>query len=404
MLALTDLLSLIFTISLLVHIINPATQAYSLAEWYSHGELFMVNAPMSMSVFVVICITIDRFFSICRPIAFKTIHTKRYAWSGIAGSVALSIILWVPVCLIKTPKLIADCDDFDDFHIKGSDLWVACEINAAHSVWYQIYSWVRQTINSFIPIVILIVLNIMIIKQFKIVIQTRQDMRRDSILTVSSSNASGSPEDKTLIVLLISIMISFFVTMLPPGIFNSIFTILEVSDLNAEIFRAVANNLEILNHALNFYLYILLSKPIRRSIKQIVSSKLSRERSTDIQVSTVQQLLDGFCKFNISFISKRDQNDSNAELRNPNKNYGTTAQNPNDSKSNSRSTYLEVISEASTSDAEKRISSQSMQKLGESSENNEGNSIQNDQTPSSNSSFLNKWKLGMTNQSFMNTE
>ena len=272
-LALSDLISLLFTISVLVHILNPLTEVYSTAAWYSYAELYFTNVPMSVSVFLVICITIDRFFCICRPVEFKTIHTRKNAKYGIFGSMITAILIWLPICFIKNPILVTQCEDYKNFEHINRTLWVSCVKKEATTDYYLVYSWIRQIMTAFIPIFVLMILNILIIHQFKIVIKTRENMRRTSVLMVNNPNAVKAAEDKNLIVLLISIMISFFVTMLPPGIFNGIYTLLEISDLDAEIFRAVANNLEILNHSLNFYLYILLSKPIRRCISKYIQSK-----------------------------------------------------------------------------------------------------------------------------------
>lgn len=274
-LAISDLLSLFFSISLLVHLLEEGTRAYSTAAWYSYCEVIFTNGPMCTSTFVIIIITVDRYFSVCRPAQFKTIHTKRNARIGIGLSLALALIAWGPSVALKEPKLYQDCPTTSFEPPGGGKWWVSCmKSEVRDSPWFVGYSWARQAVTIFIPVVVLAVLNSLIVKEF---LRLRRKKKR---MMMGGGQPKDSPaaeqrkkHNQHLIHLLAAVTISFFVTIVPSGIFGALYDENLSTRFKFELFRALANDLEILNHALNFYLYILYSKPIRDAIANTLQSK-----------------------------------------------------------------------------------------------------------------------------------
>ena len=74
-----------------------------------------------------------------------------------------------------------------------------------------------------------------------------------------------SPEERMLVLVLISIILLFVCCTTPAAILSIIFSVSLSNHLGFQVFRAVANNLELLNFALNFYIYCLCSAEIRRA-------------------------------------------------------------------------------------------------------------------------------------------
>nr|XP_053649920.1 probable G-protein coupled receptor B0563.6 isoform X1 [Cherax quadricarinatus]XP_053649928.1 probable G-protein coupled receptor B0563.6 isoform X1 [Cherax quadricarinatus]XP_053649937.1 probable G-protein coupled receptor B0563.6 isoform X1 [Cherax quadricarinatus] len=275
-LAASDLVALLFSVSVFVHIIHEATLVYATAVWYSYLEDFLANVPLSTSVFTVICITIDRFYSICRPTKFSTIHNEKFARKALLGSLILSVIVWLPVCFLKTPVEVDDCESSYFVPPDNRTWWVACMVHdTLTEPLYLVYSWGRQTIVTFIPLVLMIVLNIMTIKEFIRVSKKRKEMKNNSVLSSAAPTLSSATEvthshDRNLIRLLFAVVVTFFITMVPAGVFNAMYSEYLTSDFEYEVFRALANDLEILNHALNFYMYILCSSQIRLTCRALI--------------------------------------------------------------------------------------------------------------------------------------
>ncbi|XP_018016856.1 probable G-protein coupled receptor B0563.6 [Hyalella azteca] len=279
-LAWSDLVSLLFCISFVVHMLQPLTPSYATAFWYAHFEGFCVNVPMTISVLTVVLITIERYFSVCRPTHFKQIHSNKYAKIGFGVSVGIAAVIWLPVCFMKSVREYTDCDSYNFGRPPKSNqtYYVACmERNTLDSVAYMFYSWTRQVIVSFIPIALLIVLNVLIIRRYIQVAKKRHSLRQASPADdeAKKDGAWSTKEDRNLIRMLCAVMISFSITMFPPGIANAIYTEFLSTKLQYEIFRAVANDLEILNHTMNFYLYMLLSKPVRAAVKGYFNKALN---------------------------------------------------------------------------------------------------------------------------------
>nr|XP_045585263.1 probable G-protein coupled receptor B0563.6 [Procambarus clarkii]XP_045585264.1 probable G-protein coupled receptor B0563.6 [Procambarus clarkii]XP_045585265.1 probable G-protein coupled receptor B0563.6 [Procambarus clarkii]XP_045585266.1 probable G-protein coupled receptor B0563.6 [Procambarus clarkii] len=277
-LAASDLIALLCSISVFVHIVQEATRSYTTAVWYSYLENYFVNVPMSTSVFTVVCVTVDRFYSICRPAKFSTIHSPKFAYKALFLTFVVSAVVWLPVCFLKTPVDAGDCES-SYFEPPDDDetWWVACmRYDTLAEPWYLMYSWSRQTIVTFIPIVVITVLNAMTIRSFIRLSKRRKEMIVNSVLGSSSQNASTPGEGKmveesNLVYLLSAVVLTFFITMVPVGIFNAMYTDYLSSAFKYEVFRALANDLEILNHALNFYMYILCSSQIRLTCRTFVS-------------------------------------------------------------------------------------------------------------------------------------
>ena len=72
-----------------------------------------------------------------------------------------------------------------------------------------------------------------------------------------------------LVVVLISIVVLFVCCTTPAAVLSILYTARLNRHLGFQIFRAVANNLELVNFALNFYIYCLCSAEIRRAFVQV---------------------------------------------------------------------------------------------------------------------------------------
>lgn len=79
-------------------------------------------------------------------------------------------------------------------------------------------------------------------------------------------------EQRMLVLVLISIIVLFVCCTTPAAILSILFSVKLDHHLGFQIFRAIANNLELLNFALNFYIYCLCSAEIRRAFVALFKS------------------------------------------------------------------------------------------------------------------------------------
>ena len=95
-------------------------------------------------------------------------------------------------------------------------------------------------------------------------------------------------EQRMLVLVLISIVVLFVCCTTPAAILSVLFSVKLDHHLGFQIFRACANNLELLNFALNFYIYCLCSVEIRRAFvglfKSLFKCCFHRSRSSEVAV------------------------------------------------------------------------------------------------------------------------
>lgn len=151
----------------------------------------------------------------------------------------------------------------------------------ANSSLYTAYSWIRQSVVIFLPAFVLILLNSLTIREFIRVRKIKEQWNgRQELPGQSSVQSPRQPRDDNLVRLLMVVTISFFITLVPAGVSNAIYTQIYSTEKDFEIFMAVTNDLEMLNHTMNFYLYVLCSKPIREALKSVCSRQYARLTSS----------------------------------------------------------------------------------------------------------------------------
>lgn len=230
----------------------------------------------------------------------------------------VACLMWLPTSFIKVVSESTECEsfNFDEVPDSNQTYYVACmEKNVLNSTGYMFYSWTRQIILTFIPIAVLI------IRGYMGVVRRREDMRGQQLSNDSISQRPGqqnmNKDDQNLIKMLYAIMITFFITLLPPGVANAMYTEFLSTDLQYEIFRAVANDLELLNHTLNFYLYITLSKPLRAAIREYFRKKKHLDESLSSTYNRIRKSGgkgDGFSPNIEESSSKRRSKSSKEEI------------------------------------------------------------------------------------------
>ena len=316
---------------------------YTTAFFTAHLMFPLINSFMASSVYIIICMTVNRYISIYKPTDFQRLHTLKNARVSISLSFFFGIIFHIPLCFQN--KVERSCQSQNE--TEPETLWSR---NNTHTcVWksnenfqvsenyvFKCYLWVSETFLRVGPIVTLAILNILIIHKFLKIARRRQSLknrkaempepeqtsmssspipsRNTSTTQTSSSCASYTPglphlavpslpsirssspspscvssstpeptpsrrqsrprnrqkvlqnsEERMLVVVLISIILLFVVCTTPAAVLSVLYTVKKDQHLGFQIFRAVANNLELLNFALNFYIYCLCSAEIRRA-------------------------------------------------------------------------------------------------------------------------------------------
>ena len=349
---------------------------YTTAFYQAHLELPLINTFMASSVYIIICMTVNRYISIYRPTHFQRIHTHKNAKISIAASFLGGIVLHIPLCFQNTVvcRRLAEGED-SGCHWKS----VENELNR-ESFLFRAYLVVSEILLRFGPIITLAILNALIIYRFQKIAKKRQRLKGYSATTSGGGGGSGrpsritppsspypsnvlssgtqlsrmsvstdnqvvvssipsssssvgmtttvakelsstgggttdtvicldkksnkkmvrqkhcrtstrrrsfqSPEERMLVVVLISIVVLFVCCTTPAAVLSILYSVKLNHHLGFQVFRAVANNLELVNFALNFYIYCLCSAEIRRAFISLFlsmwNSTLGRKKTLNL--------------------------------------------------------------------------------------------------------------------------
>ncbi|XP_035220669.1 probable G-protein coupled receptor AH9.1 [Stegodyphus dumicola] len=262
-LAISDLMSLVVSLSSMFRLHGMQPRTYTAAVYYSHIEMPLVNAFMASSVFLVVALTIDRYFSVCLPTRFKEVHNTQRAKRSITAAYISAFVLYIPVCFQKKPVAV-------QLPFSRKIEYISCEYIpvTSHTV-FKVYLMVKEVIVRLGPVLLLAILNTTIIVTFRKTLKKRREM-----LNMSTSNSAAQQhrdgnkkyrEEQRLIILLAGIVILFFITMTPAAILTILNSDDKEFNFGFQLFRAIANVLELSNYAMNFYVYCMCSSEIRRT-------------------------------------------------------------------------------------------------------------------------------------------
>merc|ERR1719391_808555 len=71
---------------------------YITAFYQAHMELPLTNLFLVNSVYIIICITVNRYIAIYEPFKFQKIHTLKNARLCLSFSFICSVLLHIPFC------------------------------------------------------------------------------------------------------------------------------------------------------------------------------------------------------------------------------------------------------------------------------------------------------------------
>ncbi|KHN73499.1 putative G-protein coupled receptor AH9.1 [Toxocara canis] len=247
--AIADILSIIALIPFIVRHAGLHDEHSHLAMLYhAHIELPLVNALMCAGALCIVAMTIDRYFSICHPIASFKSSDSRYSINGtIAILFALSFIVFVPSGWQKLTREVVNADNRTVWKMERN-----AEFNNTNM--FRIYLMFRECFAKLGPIIILVVLNFVIMHSLHKIGARRRSIRGRQKGTTRMS------------ILLLITSTTFVICTLPASILSLFMDHFNHDSLPMQIFRAVANLLQATSYLYNFYLYALCSSEYRQAL------------------------------------------------------------------------------------------------------------------------------------------
>ncbi|TKR80786.1 hypothetical protein L596_014795 [Steinernema carpocapsae] len=259
-LALADLLCMIFVLifvtgEILQYAGHNLNQSILYRFYQAHLMLSMINWALATGVYVVVALSLERFVSIVFPMHFRTWNSPNRAMKAIATAYIIPAVLYLPYAIGRYSLGEKKLPD-------GSTAYMTVDSEASKTFQWQVYKWTREGLLRFLPLIVLSILN------FRIMLAFRKRQQMFARLTNRKEQQTSSSKDDTLLYMLGGIVAMFFICNIPAAI-NLLFINETVKKrVDYQIFRAVANLLEITNHAAQFYVFCACSTDYRTTFLQ----------------------------------------------------------------------------------------------------------------------------------------
>ena len=174
---------------------------YTTAFFTAHLMFPLINSFMASSVYIIICMTVNRYISIYKPTDFQRLHTLKNARVSISLSFFFGIIFHIPLCFQN--KVERSCpvstqnETLSSSNSSETCVWKSNEnFLVSENYVFKCYLWVSETFLRVGPIVTLAILNILIIHKFLKIARRRQSLKNRKTTEVAEpehTSMSSSP-------------------------------------------------------------------------------------------------------------------------------------------------------------------------------------------------------------------
>ena len=265
-LAIYDILYLVFALTM-------SLNHYSMVkttEWYIRyrkpiGKPF-VDTASNTGVWLTLTFTIERYIGVCHPMKGKRWCTPERA----------KIIIFA-VCFITA---VITFPEFFEYVViqqtldnNATQLKEVSTDFASHATYQWGYVYTNQTLFTFLPLILLLVFNSLLIKAVTAASKNRKAMVNQQVSTHHRQQA----EQHRITVMLISVVIVFLICQLPQAILNLYSTYLQATDGLTQkrirvllIINNVCNLLVMINSSINFVLYSSFSTKIPPHVQETI--------------------------------------------------------------------------------------------------------------------------------------
>ncbi|XP_049958263.1 probable G-protein coupled receptor AH9.1, partial [Schistocerca serialis cubense] len=257
-----SLLAILFAIpfGLRVRVHREAGRWASLPQafYHAHLELFLGNACLGVGVMMLLALTVERYVSVCRP-------GRARALSGPPRLPVVLIPLLTFAAYMPTAFRwrLSACTDPST----GGLLYrrVANHLLEG-SLLYDVYKVALELVFKVCPTLLLAALNLRIMLVYRRSCERRRRMTLCRSASSDHDDTRHFAEERRLVLLLGSTSILFLVCVSPMVILNVTLSQGNLSRFPYQVFRAVANLLEVTNYSLTFYIYCLFSEDFRATL------------------------------------------------------------------------------------------------------------------------------------------
>ena len=241
--------------------------------WYCTIWVTIASSANLCSTLFLLSMTFDRCYSILRPHKAASFNTVKRAQITITCIVVFSMLFNIPH-LFATAQRGRKCNPIG---------------KAVEYPYLRIYSWLTSVLNCFLPFVLLLLMNTLIIhtlgRQSEVVAKIRGQSQGQNEGHPEGHSLKIKQAEKQITITLLFVTFTFLILMVPYG---SILIYVLVHDFSKSprslagyhLFAGIANRAYFTNSGINFFLYVISGRKFRTDLVLLVRCKRRALMST----------------------------------------------------------------------------------------------------------------------------
>uniref|UniRef100_A0A9J2PSZ7 G-protein coupled receptors family 1 profile domain-containing protein n=1 Tax=Ascaris lumbricoides TaxID=6252 RepID=A0A9J2PSZ7_ASCLU len=158
LLAMTDFMTLISVIPMILWLLDRRLCTYSSALYYAHIGFPLVNALMGASVWIVVFLTMSQYMAVCHPFNHCYLRSRKMCFWLFGIAYVMNFCIYAPwatkKAVFKVPQEAGECE------------FIVCERKI--ELWFKAYEWIRETISRLLPFVLVAYFNSKILITYRI--------------------------------------------------------------------------------------------------------------------------------------------------------------------------------------------------------------------------------------------
>ncbi|CAP32717.1 Protein CBG14052 [Caenorhabditis briggsae] len=277
--AIADILSIVAFIPFLLRHAKLIDPTWELGMFYhAHLELPLINALISASALNIVAMTVDRYVSVCHPIKFfqnnETKPSRRRTMLIIVMIYFIALLIYFPSVFQKKLGVVTNAlTNVTVYTIVRNEDVEALRI-------FQFYLIVREVICRWGPVFLLVVLNMCVVRGLRKIDKRnwfwRQPSTNSRTETTAQRQLRSPRDDRSRISVLLFVTSATFIICNVPASVISFFVGRVSGSIFWQIFRAIANLLQVTSYLYNFYLYALCSSEYRHAFLRLFGCRPSQ--------------------------------------------------------------------------------------------------------------------------------
>ncbi|CAL2049514.1 hypothetical protein CAEBREN_18811 [Caenorhabditis brenneri] len=294
--AIADILSIVAFIPFLLRHAQLIDPTWELGMFYhAHLELPLINALISASALNIVAMTVDRYVSVCHPIKFfqnnETKPSRRRTMLIIVMIYFIALMIYFPSVFQKKLGVVTDAlTNITIYTIVRNE-----EVEAL--AFFRVYLVLREIICRWGPVVLLVILNTCVVRGLRKIDKRnwfwRQPSQNSRTETSAQRQLRSPRDDRSRISVLLFVTSATFIICNVPASVISFFVGRVNGSLFWQIFRAIANLLQVTSYLYNFYLYALCSSEYRHAFLRLFGCRSSPSPTSTGDSPTVRVSVHG---------------------------------------------------------------------------------------------------------------